>query len=161
MDSMDKKDTPGLTRRNALRGLGLTLAAAAGANVIAPQSASAQEATPPPEVTPDFKVVLHASEEQHWPYILSNLKNLTQDWPRARLRVVSDGSSVLNLQGENNLTNELSELIARGIELIVCPVALKEHDIDPTTIPAAADTSLGGVVALVVANQEGFVYVKP
>ena len=93
--------SPELTRRVALRGLGLTLAAAAGV-AAATSDLLAQEATPAAaaEVPPDFKVVLHASEEQHWPYILSNLKNLTQEWPQAHLRVVADGSAVLNLQGE-------------------------------------------------------------
>ena len=40
-------------------------------------------------------------------------------------------------------------------------MALHEHEIDPGTIPTFAQTSLGGVVALVLAHQEGFVYVKP
>jgi hypothetical protein len=42
--------------------------------------ASAQEAsgTPAAALSPDFKVVLHAAEEQNWPYVLSNLKNLTE-----------------------------------------------------------------------------------
>ena len=77
------------------------------------------------------------------------------------MRVVVDGSAVLNLQGGNSVTNELTKLAAAGVEVQVCPNALKEHQIDPATIPSYADTSLGGVVALVQAHREGFVYVKP
>lgn len=150
-----------VTRRAALRGIGGTVAAAglsAGGSVAA---LARQDATPAPGVPPDFRVVLHAAEEQHWPYVLSNLKNLTTDWPRAHLRVVVDGSAVLNLQGENILTKELADVVAKGVELQVCPNALREHQIDPASIPAAAQTTLGGVVALVLAHNEGFVYIKP
>ncbi|MBW3634626.1 MAG: DsrE family protein [Chloroflexi bacterium] len=114
-----------------------------------------------PVVSPDFKVVLHAAEEQNWPYVLSNLRNLTQEWPRAHLRVVVDGTAVYTLQGENDLTTELATMNAAGVEVQVCPNALREHQIDPTTIPSYARTSLGGVVALVLAQREGFAYVKP
>jgi intracellular sulfur oxidation DsrE/DsrF family protein len=150
----------GVTRRGALHLGGAALVAAAGvaANVT---QASAQEATPAADVPADFKVVLHAAQEQYWPYVLSNLRNLTTDWPNSRLRVVVDGSAVISLQGENNLTTRLQHLVDAGVELQVCPNALAEHHIDPSTIPNVANTSLGGVVALVQAHNEGFVYVKP
>jgi intracellular sulfur oxidation DsrE/DsrF family protein len=109
----------------------------------------------------DFKVVLHAAEVENWPYVLSNLKNLTQEWPQAQLRVVVDGSAVTSLQGTNNLTTELTQLEGAGVQLQVCPNALREHGIDPGTIPTFAQTRLGGVVALVLAHHEGFTYVKP
>lgn len=148
-----------LTRRGAVRISGAALAAAAG--MAASVTQAAQEATPAADVPPDFKVVLHAAQEQHWLYVLSNLKNLTAEWPHAHLRVVVDGSAVNSLQGENNLTAELQRMAAAGVELQVCPNALREHDIDLATIPSFARTNLGGVVALVQAHNEGFVYVKP
>jgi intracellular sulfur oxidation DsrE/DsrF family protein len=74
---------------------------------------------------------------------------------------VVDGSAVNSLQGENNLTAELRHLADAGVELQVCPNALREHDISLDTIPSFANTDLGGVVALVQAHNEGFVYVKP
>ena len=163
---MDNRDLTGalpeLTRREALAGLGWTLATATGL-VASGQSAMAQHATPAalPTVPPDFRVVLHASQEQHWVYVLSNLKNLTQEWPKAHLRVVADGTSVLVLEGKNAVTNELTSLVALGVELQVCPNALHEHQIDPASIPSYAQIGLGGVVALVVAQREGFAYVKP
>jgi intracellular sulfur oxidation DsrE/DsrF family protein len=151
-----------LTRRDALLRLGGTMAMAA---IVLQhgQTALAQDATPTatPPIAPDFKVVIHASEVQHWPYALSNLKNLTQLWPQARLRLVVDGSAVLILQGENSLTDELAPVIAAGVEVQVCPFALREHQIDPAAIPSYAQTNLGGVIALVLAHQEGYTYVKP
>ncbi len=89
------------------------------------------------------------------------MKNLTQEWPQAQLRVVVDGSAVASLQGANNLTTELAQLAEAGVQLQVCPNALHEHGIDPGTIPTFAQTNLGGVVALVLAQHEGFAYVKP
>jgi intracellular sulfur oxidation DsrE/DsrF family protein len=118
-------------------------------------------ATPAAAVPADFKVVFHAAQEQHWPYIRSNLENLTQEWPHARLRVVVDGSAVYSLQGENDLTKALAAAAAAGVEFEVCPNALREHQIDPATLPAFAHVGLGGVVSLVVAQQAGYAYVKP
>lgn len=146
-----------VTRRGALGQLGAGVAAMA-ALTEAPRIASAQEATP---ASPgDFKAVLHASQESHWVYVLSNLRNLEQDQPQAKLRVVVDGTAVYTLVGENSVTDELTKLSA-GFELQVCPNALSEHQIDAASIPSFATTNLGGVVALVLSSQEGYVYVKP
>jgi len=155
----------GWSRRRALQSAGAALVSAVGIAEHAPgtdaQSATVSPALATPTIPADFKVVLHAAEVGNWPYVLSNLKNLTQEWPRAQLRVVVDGSAVTSLQGENNLTKELAQLAGAGVQLQVCPNALHEHEIDPATIPTFAQTSLGGVVALVVAQHEGFAYVKP
>src|SRR4051812_32378390 len=156
----------GWSRRRALQSVGATLITAAGFAEHAPDALAQSPATSvavaaTPTIPPDFKVVLHAAEVQNWPYVLSNLRNLTQEWPQAQLRVVVDGSAVTSLQGTNNLTTELAQLNAAGVELQVCPNALHEHEIDPATMPAFAQTTLGGVVALVLAYHEGFVYVKP
>ena len=152
-----------INRRRALRHIGTTVAMGGAIGAPAGLLAAAQEATPAgtPSVPADFRVVLHAAQEQHWVYVLSNLRNLTQEWPEARLRVVVDGSAVFNLQGENVITSELNDLAAAGVEVQVCPNALQEHDIDASSIPSYAQTALGGVVALVLAHREGYVYVKP
>lgn len=148
------------TRRAAVR-LGLALAGAGGSLATA-SPASTSPATPTPsELPPEMRVVLHVSQEAHWPYALSNLDNLTQEWPNARLRVVVDGTAVYALQGTSDLTTALERLAAAGVALHVCPNALREHGIAAAAIPSYADTSLGGVAALVVASREGFVYVKP
>ena len=159
------RDT-GWSRLRALQTAGAALVSAAGIAEHAPiVSAQSPVASPAVAATPaipaDFKVVLHAAEVQNWPYVLSNLRNLTQEWPQAQLRVVVDGSAVTSLQGSNNLTTELAQLAAAGVQLQVCPNALHEHRIDPGTIPTFAQTNLGGVVALVLAQHEGFAYVKP
>jgi uncharacterized protein len=152
----------GWSRRRALQSAAAVLATAAAMGEHAPNAvAQTPVAASTPTIPADFKVVLHAAEVQNWPYVLSNLNNLSQEWPRAQLRVVVDGSAVTSLQGTNNLTTELAQLAGAGVQLQVCPNALHEHGIDPGSIPSFAQTSLGGVVALVLAHQEGFVYVKP
>ncbi len=157
---------PGWSRRKALQSAGAVLVTAVGIADHAPDAVAQTPAGSPaavttPTIPADFKVVLHAAEVENWPYVLSNLRNLTQEWPQSRLRVVVDGSAVTSLQGANNLTAELAQLAAVGVELRVCPNALHEHGIDPGTISTFAQTSLGGVVALVLAHHEGFIYVKP
>jgi uncharacterized protein len=156
----------GWSRRRALQTAGAALVSAAGiaehaADAGAQSSAASPAIAATPAIPPDFKVVLHAAEVQNWPYVLSNLRNLTQEWPQAQLRVVVDGSAVTSLQGTNNLTTEFAQFAEAGVQLQVCPNALREHGIDPGTIPTYAQTNLGGVVALVLAQHEGFAYVKP
>jgi len=146
----------------ALAMLGAGMAATTGI-AIGRAPALAQDATPPatPAVPVDFRVVLHAGQEENWPYVLSNLKNLTAEWPNARIRVVADGSAVYTLQGSSDQLAELAAAAAAGVVVHVCPNALKEHQIDPASIPSYALTNLGGVVALVQAQLEGFAYIKP
>jgi len=147
-----------MSRRKTVALLGAGLAATTGSALTV-----AQDATPSatPAVPEDFKVVLHAGQEQNWPYVLSNLKNLTEEWPHARIRVVVDGSAVYTLQGASDQLTELAAAAAAGVVVHVCPNALREHQIDPASIPSYALTDLGGVVALVQAQLEGFAYVKP
>ena len=152
----------GVSRRGALGRLGAALAGAAGLAGFG-RAVAAQEAPPAgtPAVPDDFAVVLHAAEEQNWPYVLSNLANLTREWPRARIRVVVDGTAVYPLQGESDLTIELAKAAAAGVTVEICPNALRDHAIDPAAMPTYAQISLGGVVALVAAQRDGFAYVKP
>jgi intracellular sulfur oxidation DsrE/DsrF family protein len=150
-----------VNRRTALKaGAGI---AALGAIGHRSAHAFAQDATPVPipDVPVDFKVVLHAAQEQDWVYVLSNLDNLTTEWPEASLRVVVDGSSVYTLASDNDLSTHLGKLAAKGVEVHVCPNALEEHQIDVSEIPSWALTNLGGVVALVQAMNQGFLYIKP
>lgn len=148
-------------------GVGLMALGAIGAHTTAAfaQEATpvAQEATPVPvpDVPDDFKVVLHTAQEQDWAYVLSNLDNLTTEWPHATLRVVVDGSAVYTLASVNDLSGRLAALVADGVDVHVCPNALKEHKIDPAEIGSWAKTDLGGVVALVQAMNQGFHYIKP
>jgi intracellular sulfur oxidation DsrE/DsrF family protein len=147
-----------LTRRDVTTGIG-----AAAASALAPRLAMAQDATPAGEssVPPDFRVVLHVSRIDHWPYVLSNIDNLQRDWPRATIRVVVDGTGVYSLQGPSDIVVALTKAYADGLQLNVCPNALREHNIAVASVPAFANTSLGGVVALVAAQRDGFVYIKP
>ncbi len=141
-------------------GMGLVALGAIGGDATA---AIAQDATPTavPDVPDEFKVVLHAAQEQNWAYVLSNLDNLTAEWPHASLRVVVDGSAVYTLASDNDLSGRLAALAEKGVEVHVCPNALKEHQIDPGAIGSWAKTELGGVVALVQAMNQGYHYIKP
>lgn len=157
MTSRDGTMAAGLSRRGVAAGLAAAGLASFGS------IAAAQEATPSsaPVMPPDFKVVLHASDPTHWPYVLSNLTNLTAQWPKAHVRVVVDGTAVYGLQGVTDVTAKLAKAAEAGVELQICPNALHEHGIDPATMPSYAQMTLGGVVALVAAQRDEYVYVKP
>lgn len=161
--NLDPRPSTRPTRRAAIRSGSAALVAAAGiaglrAGAIA-QDAATPEATP--DIPPDFKVVLHAAQVQNWPFVLSNLRNLADQWPRAHVRVVADGSAVVGLQGENVLTRELADLSGKGVEVRVCPNALHDQGIPRDAVPAFVEIRFGGVVEMVIAQREGFAYVKP
>ena len=151
------------SRRGAIGRLGAALTALLGTTTTSAAATLAQEATPDISMglPLDFKVVLHAAQEQNWPYVLSNLTNLAREWPQARVRVVIDGSAVYSLQGQNDFTTKLGQVAAPGVEFQVCRNALHDHAIDPATIPSYIKVVPGGVPALVAAQVEGFAYVKP
>jgi intracellular sulfur oxidation DsrE/DsrF family protein len=150
----------GVTRRAAI-GAGAA-GATAGLGAVGGGRARG-EATPARDAAlpADFGVVLHVSDADHWPSALSNLENLSAAQPAARIRVVVDGVGVYALQGETDVVKRLAPLVEAGVRLEVCPNALREHGIPEGAAPDFADTSLGGVVALVVAQRVGFAYVKP
>ena len=145
-----------LSRRRAVA----VAALAAGLTAGGPRLA-AQEATPTSDVPADFKVVLHAAQADHWVYVQSNVENVMRDWPAARVRVVVDGNAVSSLLGESHLTTALATAIDDGLELYICPNALAEHGIPADAISLRANLELGGIIALVAAHNDGFVYVKP
>jgi intracellular sulfur oxidation DsrE/DsrF family protein len=105
--------------------------------------------------------VLHAAQADHWVYVQSNIRNLQEEWTEARIRVIVDGNAVSALVGESDLTTALADAIAKGLQLYICPNALREHGIPIDQVRLDADVELGGVIALVLANQDGYVYVKP
>lgn len=123
-----------MSRRDVAAGLAAGIAGLGSVG-----AAHAQEAipSPTPPVPPDFRVVLHASDPDHWPYVISNLTNLTAQWPRAHIRLVVDGTPVYGLQGATDVTTKLGQMAE------------------------AAQITLGGVVALVAAQRDGYAYVKP
>lgn len=147
-----------LSRRRAV-GLAAMVAGVTVAGV-GPRVA-AQEATPTAGVPADFRVVLHAAQADHWVYVQSNVENLMRDWPAAKVRVVVDGNAVRSLVGESHLTTALAAAIDDGLELYICPNALAEHGIPADAISLRANLTLGGIIALVAAHNEGYVYVKP
>lgn len=144
------------------REVAAALAGALATGVVAQSAAAAADATPTAgDLPPDFKVVFHVSDGAHWPYALSNVENLRQDWPDSGLRLVVDGLGVYALQGDSDVVRRLAAAAAAGLDVQVCPNALREHAIPVGTMPGFASTRLGGVAALVLAHREGFVYVKP
>ena len=148
----------GITRRSVAVAVGSMAGVAVGVGGV--QAAPAGEATPT-GLPADFGVVFHVSDDDHWPYALSNLENLAATHPAARIRVVVDGTGVYALQGPSDVVARLAPLAEKGVILEVCPNALRDHEIAVTAKPAFASTSLGGVIALATAQREGYAYIKP
>ena len=148
----------GITRRSVAAAVGSMTGVVLGAGAV--EAVTEGESTPT-GLPADLDVVFHVSDDDHWPYALSNLENLSTTHPAARIRVVVDGTGDYALQGSSDVVARLATLAAKGVSLEVCPNALREHRIAEAAMPAFAATSLGGVIALATAQREGYAYVKP
>ena len=109
----------------------------------------------------ELKIVLHVDEPGRWMAALSNLRNLTRDYPAARVRVVVNGEGIYAFQGTNDLTRRMAGAAGHGVEFQVCENSLRSHRVDAATLPEYVKPVPAGVVALAEAQADGFAYIKP
>ena len=150
-----------ISRRSALRRIGAGMAATAGVAGTG-GAIAAQDATPAAGgAGAGLKILLHVSDDDGWVPADSNLTNLTRDYPAAEIRVVVDGSGVYAFQGASDVTAKLEAFSRTGVDIRICANALRDHQIDPQTLPAYAHLVPAGVIDLVESQNAGFRYVKP
>ena len=109
----------------------------------------------------DLKIVFHIDQADRWPATFGNLNNLTRDYPDANIRVVANGSGIYALTSQSDLLEKLEHFADKHVTIQACNNALKEHHVDPATLPAFVEVVPAGVVAVAQAQQEGFAYIKP
>lgn len=109
----------------------------------------------------DAKLVVHVDQADRWPAAFTNLRNLTRDYPGAQVRVVANGAGVYAFVGQSDLLERLGEAAETGVVFQVCRNALTEHHIEQSALPGFAQVVPAGVIALAVAQREGFAYIKP
>ncbi|GAA5534014.1 DsrE family protein [Deinococcus aluminii] len=109
----------------------------------------------------DLKLVLHVDQADRWPAALTNLANLTRDYPDADVRVVANGAGVYAFLGDTDLLGKMRQASEHQVRFEVCANALHEHAIDPGQLPDWAQVVPAGVVALAEAQQGGYAYIKP
>ena len=109
----------------------------------------------------ELKLVLHVDQADYWPSAFGNLNNLTRDYPDAEIRVVANGAGIYAFVGQSDLREKFDQFAANGVTFQVCRNALKEHHVEPTTLPDYATVVPAGVVALAEAQRDGFAYIKP
>jgi intracellular sulfur oxidation DsrE/DsrF family protein len=108
-----------------------------------------------------LKIVLHVGDADEWPYAVSNLRNLTSQYPTAIVRVIVDGSAVYLFSGANDVVPVLSRFAAKGVQMQVCHNALGDKQIDPKSVPSFVQVIPAAVVALAQAQYDGFAYIRP
>ena len=109
----------------------------------------------------ELKIVLHVDQADHWPATFGNLNNLTRDYPDAKIRLVINGAGIYALTSRSDLLEKLEKFSDLHVAMQACRNALKEHHIDPDTLPDFVEIVPAGIVALAQAQQEGFAYIKP
>lgn len=108
-----------------------------------------------------LKIILHVGETAGWTHTLSNLKNLTNQYPNVKVQVLADGTSVYALQNNTDVVQALAAFAADGVDVRVCHNALVNHDIANSEMPSYVTIVPSGVIDLANSQQEGYKYVKP
>jgi intracellular sulfur oxidation DsrE/DsrF family protein len=109
----------------------------------------------------NIKIVFHADQVDHWPAALTNVKNVTRDFPAAQVRVVANGAGVYLLLGKSDLTERMRQAAELGVQIQVCRNALNALSIAESDVPPFAQVVPAGVIAIAEAQNEGFSYIKP
>jgi uncharacterized protein len=109
----------------------------------------------------ELKIVLHIDQGDRWPAALGNAGNVMRDHPDAKLRIIANGLAVYAFLGTSDLANRMAEQAAGGVEFQVCANALREHTVEPESLPPYARVVPSGVVAVAEAQADGFAYLKP
>lgn len=113
-----------------------------------------------------LKVVFHINENEKWPVVLSNVKNLIKDMGEENIiiKVIANGVAVSCYMPEpdnQRVIRNVEELSAIGVVFIACRNSLMGNRIDEKTLSDTIEIVPAGVTELVKRQSEGYAYIKP
>ncbi|MDF2478864.1 MAG: dsrE [Sphingobacterium sp.] len=106
-----------------------------------------------------YHVIFHIDEEEKWPLLLGNVKNLLRGMA-AEVEVLANGVAVNGYKSEE-LINQMSHLNDHGVQFVACRNALNAHRILKEDLSAFVSVVPAGVVELVEKQSSGYAYIKP
>ncbi|MCW4628313.1 MULTISPECIES: DsrE family protein [Marinomonas] len=110
-------------------------------------------------------VVFHIDEVDKWSLLLANVRNLVKavDPVSSNITVVSNSKAVL-VFGDSaslNYADLIQELVANGVEFVVCQNSLNGAGITDDLLPEYVTVVPVGVLSLIEKQADGFAYIKP
>lgn len=105
--------------------------------------------------------LLHVTEADKWPRVLSNLGNLTELGLAGRVRVMINGTAIYVLQGEHDWIQAMRRASEAGAIFEVCERSLANHGISADSIPEWVTPIWAAVPVIAEHVAEGYTYIKP
>ncbi|MFN2262222.1 MAG: DsrE family protein [Psychroflexus sp.] len=111
----------------------------------------------------DYKVVFQLTDAspKSQKALVNQLKNLTRDWPSAKLSVVVHSGGIQFLISESSNYNlELAELEAKGVDFNACENTLNAKNISKSELFDFVKFVPMGIKEIVEKQSEGWYYIK-
>ncbi|MDO5080460.1 DsrE family protein [Buchananella hordeovulneris] len=105
--------------------------------------------------------LLHVTEADRWPAVLSNLANMVQQGYGPELVVVINGTAIYVLQGEHDWRASMARAAAAGVRFHVCQRSLDNHQISSSSLPEWIVPVPAALPSIAEQVGAGATYIKP
>jgi intracellular sulfur oxidation DsrE/DsrF family protein len=114
----------------------------------------------PAAVPNNFRAAVHVTDENALQYAYSALETISQNYSKAKGRLIIDGAAVKILTTDDGLNN-IKAVHDGGADVWVANDALAINGIDPASLPDFINTDNPGVIAVLESQSTGYMYYKP
>lgn len=126
---------------------------------IAALAVPSQRNTYAADVPDNFRAAIHITEEASFPYALSALQTIHDDYHKASGRLIIDGNAVNGLASQSTL-DTLKTAHDDGADIVAASDALEINGIDPSTLPDFVSVGDPGLILVLEAQVKGYHYYK-
>ncbi len=107
------------------------------------------------------RYLLHITQADRWPAVLSNLGNLTELSLAGHVTVMINGTAIYAVQGSNDWTAAMERAAQAGARFEICERSMSNHGIHPDTLPGWITPIWAAVPVIAEHMAQGYVYIKP
>ena len=108
------------------------------------------------------RVVVHVPDGERVGRALKNARNLLDDFAGGvEVVLVLNGSAVDAVVPASAHADLMQELMGRGVRIVACARALRNHRLDPDDLTEGVESVPGGVTEVVRLQGEGYAYLRP
>ena len=79
--------------------------------------------------------LLHVTQADRWPAVISNLRNLADQGLSSRVRVMINDTAIYAVQGVNDWTEEMRRSARDGATFEICSRSVANHRLPLQTLP--------------------------
>ena len=110
----------------------------------------------------DIKAIFHIDEEDKWPLLLGNVKNLLREADDAAIEVVANAVAVKGyVNSDTHFKTEMEAFAAQRVRFCACRNSLRSLNLGPDDLYGFVVVVPAGVMALVARQRDGYAYIKP